>query len=217
MTRDRRLGLIFALFCLMLLVGIAGGFMQVGISPGVTGGSGTVNANSGSAGALAFYAGAGGSTTVGPDANLNDASNILGYLPGTLSLGSNGAAAAGTINLIGTNGGAGVSFSCTPTGTCTTFQSGTPWSFTSNSGISLKHLNQAQANNFMGTCTMSSGTTCTATINLTYTTPICFTSVQSAAPTTFQGSCALSGTTVTVTASVSNSNTWAFIVVGNPN
>ena len=43
------------------------------------GGSGTVSANNGSAGAIANYAAAAGSTTVGPDANLTDASNTLTY------------------------------------------------------------------------------------------------------------------------------------------
>jgi hypothetical protein len=43
------------------------------------GGSGTVSANNGSAGAITNYAAAGGSTTVGPDAALTDASNTLTY------------------------------------------------------------------------------------------------------------------------------------------
>ena len=41
------------------------------------GGSGTVSANNGSAGAMAQYASAGGSTTVSPDANWVDASSVL--------------------------------------------------------------------------------------------------------------------------------------------
>jgi hypothetical protein len=44
-----------------------------------SGGSGTVSANNGSAGAVANYAAAGGSTTVGPDATLTDNGTTLTY------------------------------------------------------------------------------------------------------------------------------------------
>jgi hypothetical protein len=43
------------------------------------GGSGTVSANSGSAGAIGVYAAAGGSTTIGPDTTLNDSGTVLTY------------------------------------------------------------------------------------------------------------------------------------------
>ena len=75
----------------------SGTWAQVGGSSG----SGTVSPNSGTAGAVANYAAAGGSTTVGPDANLTDASSILTYT------GSNGIALTtggntGDIKLLGT-------------------------------------------------------------------------------------------------------------------
>lgn len=80
------------------------------------------------------------------------------------------------------------------------------------------HLAQSGSGKFANSCTMSAGTTCTFSIGTAFaSTPLCFASVQSAAPTTFQGSCAISGTTVTITASASNSNTWAALLIGNPN
>ncbi|HME01059.1 MAG TPA: hypothetical protein VKM93_27575 [Terriglobia bacterium] len=63
----------------------AGGLYNVQVGPpgysAASGGSGsgTVTADNGSAGALSYYASAGGSTSVGPDANLTDASNTLTY------------------------------------------------------------------------------------------------------------------------------------------
>jgi hypothetical protein len=81
--------------------------------------------------------------------------------------------------------------------------------------ITASQLNQGVSKNFAGTCAMSSATTCTATVTASFTsTPLCFGQDQSHVTT---DSCALSGTTVTITASASNSTTHEFILVGNPN
>jgi hypothetical protein len=61
--------------CLALVLLSACAAAQISASPGVTGGttssgSGTVSANSGSAGALCYYAAAGGSTVCGPTSGL---------------------------------------------------------------------------------------------------------------------------------------------------
>lgn len=58
-----------------------------------------------------------------------------------------------------------------------------------------------------GTCTMSAGTSCTSTI--TYGSH-CVTSDTGG---TIAGQCAISGTTLTVTAATSNSSTWAWVIV----
>jgi len=80
------------------------------------------------------------------------------------------------------------------------------------------HIGQQATGNWAGHCTMAAATTCTFTISAAYTsTPICGAFVQSAAPTTFQGSCALSGITVTITASAANSNKWGAVLTGDPN
>jgi hypothetical protein len=85
-------------------------------------------------------------------------------------------------------------------------------------GMEGEQLNQLATKNFAGGCTMAAATSCTFTLTQGYTsTPLCFASVQNAAPTTFQGSCALSGTTVTITASAANSNSWGALLIGNPN
>jgi hypothetical protein len=79
---------------------------QNNFNPGTGTGSGTVSVNNGTAGAIANYAAAGGSTTVGPDANLVDASNTLTYLgSGGFTAGANGGA-AGVLNLKGSTSGA---------------------------------------------------------------------------------------------------------------
>jgi hypothetical protein len=78
-------------------------------------------------------------------------------------------------------------------------------------------LNQTATKNFAGTCAMSAGTTCTWTLNSSYhSTPICI-ATQQATSTVIAGECSISGTTVTITAASSNSNTWGAMVVGNPN
>jgi hypothetical protein len=79
-------------------------------------------------------------------------------------------------------------------------------------------INQPTGTNpFGGTCTMSSGTTCTVMIGHSYSsTPICVTSEQSSS-TFAAGSCSVSGATVTVKASAMNSATWGVFVFGNPN
>ncbi|MFZ0273375.1 MAG: hypothetical protein WB524_26425 [Acidobacteriaceae bacterium] len=78
------------------------------------------------------------------------------------------------------------------------------------------HMNQSAARNFAGTCTMS-GTRCSFTLNAAFTsTPICVATEQSS-NRPIAASCSVSGATVTITASRSNSSGWAALIVGNPN
>lgn len=59
------------------------------------------------------------------------------------------------------------------------------------------------------TCTMSSGTRCTATVPAGSTA--CVATVQGSS--VIAGACSISGTTLTVTAASSNSDTWAWVVI----
>lgn len=77
--------------------------------------------------------------------------------------------------------------------------------------------NQSAASNSAGTCAMSTSTSCTITISHTYTTPVCITTQQSATLTGGAAGCTVSGTTVTITSAVANSETWGAFVFGNPN
>ena len=76
---------------------------------------------------------------------------------------------------------------------------------------------QPSASTYGGTCAMVAGTSCTITIAHTYTTPVCIITQQSATLTGGAGGCTVSGTTVTITATVANSETWGAFVFGNPN
>lgn len=78
------------------------------------------------------------------------------------------------------------------------------------------HINQSFSGQFAKTCAMSASTTCTITLLIAYSTPVCIATQQSAG-TVIAGECSVSGTTVTITAASSNSATWGAIVVGNPN
>ena len=80
----------------------------------------------------------------------------------------------------------------------------------------MGHLNQVSSGNFGGTCSMSSSTTCTVTLNSAYTTPVCIATQQSSG-TVIAAECSVSSTTVTVTAASSNSATWGVLVFGNAN
>jgi hypothetical protein len=78
------------------------------------------------------------------------------------------------------------------------------------------HIDQGATGQFAGTCTMSATTSCTITLENSYTsTPGCLVTVQSAA--VVAGGCTVSGTTVTVRAAASNSSRWAAMLFGNPN
>jgi hypothetical protein len=76
---------------------------------------------------------------------------------------------------------------------------------------------QQAASNSGGTCSMSTSTSCTITLGHTYTTPVCIVTQQSATLTGGAAGCTVSGTTVTITAAVANSETWGAFVFGNPN
>lgn len=70
----------------------------------------------------------------------------------------------------------------------------------------------------LGSCSMSAATTCTFSAGASFSgTPICFATIQASPPATANvASCAISGTTVTITAGASNSLTWNALLVGNP-
>jgi hypothetical protein len=82
--------------------------------------------------------------------------------------------------------------------------------------IDVGVINQQAASNTGGTCAMVSATSCTITINHSYTTPVCIATQQSATLTGVSVGCTVSGTTVTITATTSNSETWGALVFGNP-
>jgi len=86
----------------------------------------------------------------------------------------------------------------------------------SDGSYSGPSFEQITANSTGGTCVMSSSTSCTLTIGYTYTTPVCLVTQQSATLTGGAAGCTVSGTTVTVTAAVANSETWGILVFGNP-
>lgn len=93
------------------------------------------------------------------------------------------------------------------------------YSIDNNGNAAIAHLNQFAARDFAGSCAMAAGTSCTFTITGSYTsTPLCFASIASTPPATANsGSCALSGTTVTITAGIANSLTWNALLIGNIN
>jgi len=76
---------------------------------------------------------------------------------------------------------------------------------------------QSAASSTGGTCAMSTSTSCTITLGHTFTTPVCIATQQSATLTGGSVGCTISGTTVTITAAVANSETWGAFVFGNPN
>jgi hypothetical protein len=97
--------------------------------------------------------------------------------------------------------------------------SGTPaaGSFTTLTGTTL---DQTASKSFAGSCSMSSATTCTFTLGSTFTAYLCFASIDPASTvpaTANSAKCAISGSTVTITAGISNSLTWDALLVGNPN
>jgi hypothetical protein len=77
-------------------------------------------------------------------------------------------------------------------------------------------IDQTAASTTAGSCSMVSATSCTFTIAASYATPICQATLQGTGAV-IAGECSVSGTTVTITAATSNSDTWAAWVVGNPN
>jgi hypothetical protein len=80
------------------------------------------------------------------------------------------------------------------------------------------HIDQLAANTFAGTCAMVAGTSCTWTLATAFTgTPVCVATAQGTNTTGVGDACSVSGTTVTITAAVANSNTWGAVVIGNPN
>jgi hypothetical protein len=98
--------------------------------------------------------------------------------------------------------------------TCAVTPSGTPPSANTSGG----HLLQSATGNLGGTCTMSSATSCTLTLNQAFTSkPLCQVTEEGSTP--IAGSCAATAgsTTITVNAATSNSATWDVLLIGNPN
>ena len=80
--------------------------------------------------------------------------------------------------------------------------------------LTVHDLLQHAANDTGGKCTMAASTSCTVTISKTYSTPVCIATAQGTA--IYTAVCSVSGTTVTVSASSSNSATFGVIVFGDP-
>lgn len=85
-----------------------------------------------------------------------------------------------------------------------------------NTGLAA-HLNQTAAGKFGNSCSMSTSTTCTFSLAVAYTTPMCIPSAQSTNAIVIAGECSCSSTTCTITAATANSYLWGAIVFGNPN
>ena len=80
------------------------------------------------------------------------------------------------------------------------------------------HLNQLATKQFAGTCSMVTATTCTFTIAAVFNSaPVCIAMPQNASYAGGSAQCAVSSTTVTITAPTSNSLTWGAMLIGNPN
>lgn len=80
------------------------------------------------------------------------------------------------------------------------------------------HVGQTATARFAGTCSMSTSTTCTWSLNRAFnSTPICITTEQFSGVSVLGSACLVSGTTVTITATTANSQSWGAIVIGNPN
>ena len=80
--------------------------------------------------------------------------------------------------------------------------------YTGNHQVSLPNADGTVMFGNGTSCAMSSGTTCTATVPNTATKCI---AMQQGTGTVISGECSVSGTTATVTASSSNSSTWAIV------
>jgi hypothetical protein len=81
-------------------------------------------------------------------------------------------------------------------------------SYTGNHQVSLPNADGTVMFGSGTSCAMSSGTTCKATVPNTATKCI---AMQQGTGTVISGECSVSGTTATVTASLSNSSTWAIV------
>ena len=91
---------------------------------------------------------------------------------------------------------------------------------TVHGSLTTPKLSQSTARNFAGSCSMSSGTTCTFKLGSTFTNYLCFPSIDHASTPpviAISAVCSLSGTTATITAGTSNSLTWDALFIGNPN
>jgi len=177
-----------------------------GISRGSAGtlffGNGTQGSNSGTLNATSFQAGSGANLSTGATTlALSNAAPIAwsstsGYT-GTKDSGID-RSAAGVLEI--NNGAAGNANGSLKA-----------------ANLTVASLNQSAASSTGGTCAMSTSTSCTITLGHTFTTPVCIATQQSATLTGGSVGCTVSGTTVTITSAVANSETWGALVFGNPN
>jgi HK97 family phage portal protein len=128
---------------------------------------------------------------------------------GTSSVVINNHSTAGTGGLIVYGGGANYNTAA--------FSVGSNGSATVANNLAVtNHLNQAATKDFAGTCAMSSTSTCTVSLQHSYSsTPLCF--VQATTNNTTGVYCAVSSNNAVVTAAATNSLTWQVLVIGNPN
>jgi hypothetical protein len=108
-------------------------------------------------------------------------------------------------------------FNVTGSGTASTasnFQAGSS-SGTGNLAAG-NHLNQIATADYGGTCAMSGASTCTVSLQHSYSvTPLCFS--QAVANNVIGSYCTVTSNNAAVTASVANNLTWQVLVIGNPN
>lgn len=70
---------------------------------------------------------------------------------------------------------------------------------TVNGALGAKALRQTATNQFAGTCTNSTGTTCTLTLANSYTSPLCFAVDRAPLPIAILATCSVTGNVATVT------------------
>lgn len=180
---------------------------QAALAGGQQASSGVISPNTLNAGQNAYYALAGGSLNIAPDPCMTSVAGMITIGGPSPCSGNGGVTAQGSTSN-------SVIWQCNAA-VCTSWTTGSPVQSTSNTGFSMKHLNQIAASNFAGQCTLVSGT-CTVTLNLTYTTPLCAAFRVSGTVTgILTGS--LSATTLTLSSSVGTDNgvVWGFCM-GDP-
>jgi hypothetical protein len=162
-----------------------------------------------------------GVATVGTAFILTDGSNyfLLPGFPGSARVSFVSSATGTTDTLtVGLVGFAQGIVSMIGTGSTVEYISGNATGFLTGKNNNAGNFHPIPITEF-GSCAMSAATTCTFSALQSFSgTPLCFVSVSGApGATAFMASCAISSTTVTITANATNSLTWNAILVGNPN
>ena len=151
-------------------------------------------------------------------ANVNGATDLDSE--GSAAVTVNNTSTGGTGGFIVYEGGANYNTAAfTVSGAGATSQPGNSQigSATGTGNVSMgNHLNQIGTGDFAGTCTMTSGTTCTVGFQHSWSSyPACH--VTPEGTTALYGSYVYASADVTVYANTSNSATWSVICAGNPN